>query len=242
MRRPSVPLSDGATGSWSGGRRVTSMRTPWCWRPGPGSARWPPPTACAPGSMAVVATVSRSHAAVPFTAPAYFPTARVAVTPQGDRVRLAGIMEFGSPDAAPRQQRIKSIVDSVRPFLEGVDWAARSDDWMGARPLTPDGLPLVGRDAYAGNVRRRWPRDVGRDTRPLDRCPAGGAHCHRRHPPGAWTARSLPLSVMGTAPGRPQSGLLPCLRGARRSRLLRRAEKQRATVRRVSEGSMTRST
>jgi D-amino-acid dehydrogenase len=86
----------------------------------------------------------------PFRAPTYFPAARVAVTPQGDRVRLAGIMEFGSPDAPPRSQRIETMVRSVRPFLEGLDWTARSDDWMGPRPLTPDGLPLVGETRTPG--------------------------------------------------------------------------------------------
>jgi D-amino-acid dehydrogenase len=79
-----------------------------------------------------------------FTGPAYFPSARVAVTPQGDRARLAGIMEFGSPDAAPRLQRIETMVRSVRPFLQGVDWDARSEEWLGARPLTTDGVPLIG--------------------------------------------------------------------------------------------------
>ena len=80
----------------------------------------------------------------------YFPSARVAVTPQGDRARLAGIMEFGSPDAAPRRERIETIVRSVRPLLHGLDWEARSDDWMGARPLTPDGVPLVGETRTPG--------------------------------------------------------------------------------------------
>ena len=63
--------------------------------------------------------------AEPFMAPTYFPSARVAVTPQGDRARLAGIMEFGSPDAAPRTVRIETMVRSVRPLLQGLDWAAR---------------------------------------------------------------------------------------------------------------------
>jgi D-amino-acid dehydrogenase len=86
----------------------------------------------------------------PFAAPTYFPSARVAVTPQGDRVRMAGIMEFGSPDAAPRSERVETMARSVRPFLQGLDWAARRDDWMGARPLTPDGLPLVGETRTPG--------------------------------------------------------------------------------------------
>jgi D-amino-acid dehydrogenase len=82
--------------------------------------------------------------------PIYFPAARVAVTPQGDRARLAGIMEFGSPDAPPHRRRIATMVRSVRPLIEGVDWDARSDDWMGPRPVSTDGLPLVGETRTPG--------------------------------------------------------------------------------------------
>jgi D-amino-acid dehydrogenase len=86
----------------------------------------------------------------PFRHPLHFATARVAVTPQGDRVRVTGIMEFGSPDTAPRPARIRSMVRAARPLLDDVDWAARADDWMGARPLTTDGMPLVGESRTPG--------------------------------------------------------------------------------------------
>ncbi|MFZ0173107.1 MAG: FAD-dependent oxidoreductase [Acidimicrobiales bacterium] len=88
--------------------------------------------------------------AEPLKGPVHFPSTRVAATPQGDRVRLAGIMEFGSPDAAARPDRITSMVRSVRPLLDGVDWDRRADDWMGPRPLTTDGLPLVGESRTPG--------------------------------------------------------------------------------------------
>lgn len=86
----------------------------------------------------------------PFTGPLYFPAARVAVTPQQDRVRVAGIMEFGSPDAPARPGRIATMVRSVATLLDGVDWATRRDDWMGPRPLTTDGVPIVGESRTAG--------------------------------------------------------------------------------------------
>jgi D-amino-acid dehydrogenase len=86
----------------------------------------------------------------PLRGPLYFPASRVAATPLGDRVRLAGVMEFGSPDLPPRPERIRSMVRGVRPLLEGVDWGAQQDDWMGARPLTTDGIPLVGESKTAG--------------------------------------------------------------------------------------------
>lgn len=59
-------------------------------------------------------------------------------------------MEFGSPDAAPRRERVETMVRSVRSMLQGLDREARRDDWMGARRLTTDGMPLVGETRAPG--------------------------------------------------------------------------------------------
>jgi glycine/D-amino acid oxidase-like deaminating enzyme len=77
--------------------------------------------------------------------PLYFPTQRVACTPLGDRLRVAGMMEFRRPDEPLDPRRITAIVDAVRPFLTGVDLDDRQDEWVGSRPCTADGLPLLGR-------------------------------------------------------------------------------------------------
>jgi D-amino-acid dehydrogenase len=79
--------------------------------------------------------------------PLYFPTQRVALTPLGSRLRVAGMMEFRRPDDPLDPRRITAIVDAVRPFLTGVDLDERRDEWVGSRPCTPDGLPLLGRTA-----------------------------------------------------------------------------------------------
>jgi D-amino-acid dehydrogenase len=76
--------------------------------------------------------------------PIYFPAQRVACTPLGDRLRIAGMMEFKSADAPLDPRRIKALVDAVTPFLDGVDFSELRDEWVGGRPCTPDGLPLVG--------------------------------------------------------------------------------------------------
>jgi D-amino-acid dehydrogenase len=80
--------------------------------------------------------------------PVYFPAQRVACTPltspTGDRLRVAGMMEFRPADAPLDRRRIEAIVAAVRPLLEGVDLDDRQDEWVGSRPCTPDGLPLVG--------------------------------------------------------------------------------------------------
>ena len=77
--------------------------------------------------------------------PVYFPTQRVACTPLGDGFRVAGMMEFRKPGAPLDPRRVKAIIDAAAPMLTGVDWEARTDEWVGSRPCTADGLPLVGR-------------------------------------------------------------------------------------------------
>lgn len=81
--------------------------------------------------------------------PVYFPTQRVACTPlsspDGPRLRVAGMMEFRAPDAALDRRRIDAIVNATRPLLSEVDLDERHDEWVGSRPCTADGLPLIGR-------------------------------------------------------------------------------------------------
>ncbi|WP_435202047.1 NAD(P)/FAD-dependent oxidoreductase [Janibacter sp. GS2] len=76
--------------------------------------------------------------------PVYLPSQRVACTPLGDRLRVAGMMEFRPPEAPLDQRRVQAVVDATRPLLTGVDLDDRQDEWVGSRPCTPDGLPLIG--------------------------------------------------------------------------------------------------
>ena len=76
--------------------------------------------------------------------PVYFPTQRVACTPLGDGFRVAGMMEFRRPGDPLDERRIKAIIDAAKPMLTGIDWEARTDEWVGSRPCTVDGLPLIG--------------------------------------------------------------------------------------------------
>jgi D-amino-acid dehydrogenase len=76
--------------------------------------------------------------------PLYFPRQRVACTPLDGRLRVAGMMEFRRPGDALDPRRITAVVEAVRPFLAGVDLDDRRDEWVGSRPCTADGLPLVG--------------------------------------------------------------------------------------------------
>ena len=92
--------------------------------------------------------------------PVYFPDQRVACTPLHEPtdheaaaasaqdapplLRVAGMMEFRRPGEPLDQRRIRAIVDATRELLPGVDFDHRSDEWVGSRPCTTDGLPLIG--------------------------------------------------------------------------------------------------
>lgn len=86
----------------------------------------------------------------PWAGPVHLPSARLAITPRGGGIRVAGLMEFDSPDAPLRRGRVETMVQAARPFLDGVDWDARSETWVGPRPLSGDGLPVVGATATPG--------------------------------------------------------------------------------------------
>lgn len=76
--------------------------------------------------------------------PLYFANERVACTPLGDRYRVAGMMEFRRHSEPLDPRRIQAIVRATQPLLAGADFTDRVDEWVGSRPVTPDGLPLVG--------------------------------------------------------------------------------------------------
>ena len=76
--------------------------------------------------------------------PVYLPFQRIACTPYQGRFRIAGTMEFRGPDEALQPRRIQAIVNQARTLLTGIDLDDRQDEWVGSRPVTPDGLPLIG--------------------------------------------------------------------------------------------------
>lgn len=80
----------------------------------------------------------------PVKHPMYFPFSRIACTPYEGRLRVAGTMEFRGPDEPYQERRVQAIIKNASRLLKGVDFNERQDEWVGSRPVTPDGLPLVG--------------------------------------------------------------------------------------------------
>lgn len=95
----------------------------------------------------------------PIPEPIYLPGIRVAATPYQGGLRIAGSMEFRAPDAPIVPARIEKIIASARPFLDGVLWEERRDEWVGSRPVTTDSRPLIGelaQDIYVAGGHGMW--------------------------------------------------------------------------------------
>lgn len=77
--------------------------------------------------------------------PIYLPAQRLACNPLSGRFRVTGMMELRRADAPADSRRIAAMVRAAHPMFAEVDWEARGEEWLGSRPCTADGLPLVGR-------------------------------------------------------------------------------------------------
>lgn len=64
--------------------------------------------------------------------------------PMHDRLRIVGMMEFDERPGFLNPQRIKVLTNAASRLLIGADWERRTDEWVGARPMTADGMPLLG--------------------------------------------------------------------------------------------------
>jgi D-amino-acid dehydrogenase len=80
----------------------------------------------------------------PVLGPIYLPDVRVACTPLNEKLRVTSVMELRRPDAPASARVFDAIVESAARYFDGVRWAERDEMWVGPRPLSPDGRPLVG--------------------------------------------------------------------------------------------------
>ncbi len=85
---------------------------------------------------------------------AIFTEARVAVTPMNGALRFGGTMELSGLDETVQPARVRGIIEAVPRYFpeftpadfEGIP------AWRGLRPVTPDGLPYLGRTLRWSNL------------------------------------------------------------------------------------------
>jgi len=84
--------------------------------------------------------------------PLYEAASHVAITPMGDRLRLAGTLELGGLDTRIRWNRVAAIRRGAGEVLAGAAQLEPLELWRGLRPCTPDGLPIIGRSPRHDNL------------------------------------------------------------------------------------------
>lgn len=80
----------------------------------------------------------------PVPGPIYFPELRIACTPLEAGLRVAGMMEFRPQHAPIDRRRLQTLANTLAQVMPTARIAERTDEWVGARPCTADGLPLIG--------------------------------------------------------------------------------------------------
>lgn len=86
--------------------------------------------------------------------PAILVDGRCAITPWKHTLRIGGTMEFSGLNENILVNRMEGIYNSVKKFYPGlnIDFPPHDKIWTGLRPVTPDGLPYIGRPDGWKNV------------------------------------------------------------------------------------------
>jgi D-amino-acid dehydrogenase len=78
--------------------------------------------------------------------------AHVVLTPLGDTLRLGSTLELSGWDMRLRPRRLLHLRRAAARVLGVAEDAPARQVWRGPRPLTPDGLPFIGRSPRRSNV------------------------------------------------------------------------------------------
>ncbi len=77
---------------------------------------------------------------------------RVGVTPMGDAYRLGSTMEFAGFDPTLRRDRLKLLTEGASQYLHEPYTEPFYEEWYGWRPMSCDGVPMIGRVPSFKNV------------------------------------------------------------------------------------------
>jgi len=77
--------------------------------------------------------------------PLYLGDAHCVLTPLGDALRLGSTLELSGWDMTIRRKRVAGLRRAVQRVMGIPDDGRLRQIWRGPRPVTPDGLPVVGR-------------------------------------------------------------------------------------------------
>jgi D-amino-acid dehydrogenase len=84
--------------------------------------------------------------------PLWLSESKVVVTPMGGILRFAGTLELDGLNFSIDPRRLEAIRRAAREYLIDADEHQTVEIWRGLRPLSPDGLPIVGRSRKWANL------------------------------------------------------------------------------------------
>lgn len=139
--------------------------------------------ACASASVPLLAPLGLSLPVYPvkgyaITAPVIDPEAaphsgimdeyyKVAITRMGNHIRAAGTAEIGNWDTRVSARDCATAITSLKSLYPNGADMGRLQYWAGLRPMTPDGVPLIGATSYvnlylnAGHGSNGWTTACG---------------------------------------------------------------------------------
>lgn len=97
-------------------------------------------------------SITVSNARVRLSQPLHVTPARIGFTPFRGAVRTIGTMEFSGINRRLDPRRLAILERAARRYLPGALDGSERVDWVGMRPVTPDGLPAIGRLPGLSNV------------------------------------------------------------------------------------------
>ena len=77
--------------------------------------------------------------------PLFLGEAKAAVSPFDGALRVAGTMELSGLNSHLDAKRVSAMMRGASSFVPGIEKGRSTLKWTGMRPMTPDGLPLIGR-------------------------------------------------------------------------------------------------
>lgn len=76
---------------------------------------------------------------------------KVAISRLGQRVRVAGSAELGAPQGRMDAKALRTLYKVLQDWFPGAaDYAHGVQEWRGARPMLPDGPPVIGPSGLPG--------------------------------------------------------------------------------------------
>ena len=70
----------------------------------------------------------------------------------GNRLRVAGRVEIVGNDMSIDLEKIRALKDAANALFPGTFNASDASPWVGLRPATPTGIPIIGRSASIANL------------------------------------------------------------------------------------------